>query len=222
MLWALPFLLVIGVLLPLLAWSSFRYLATESTAPASLPSPSAMALQAIAVQAVVFALAWLALVRNDLPLSWASEFDAASLVATAIVVLAGLKLARLEARRPLGPSERLRRRLRSTGLTKLWFLAICSASIGEEFAYRGVLYLLMGQYLPPILAGLFSALLFGLGHFGQGWRGAILSSVFGLGLQAIVALSGGLFLAMLAHLLYDLGVVWLGRRLSLKDSDAAV
>lgn len=222
MAWALPFLIVGGVLLPLLAWSSYRYLATDSAAPTSLPSLEAMAVQTIAVQAVVMALAWLALARIELPMSWASDLDAASLLATAVVVLAGLKMAQLEARRPLGPNETLRRKLRSAGLTKLWTAAICAAAIGEEYAYRGVLFLLMDQSLPPSLAAFVSALAFGLAHFGQGWRGAIMSTVFGLGLQAIVILSGGLFLAMLAHLLYDLGVVWLGRRLALTDHEAAV
>ncbi len=104
----------------------------------------------------------------------------------------------------------------------MWFLAIGAAAICEEYAYRGVLFLLVEQSLPPTLAGLASALLFGLAHFGQGWRGAILSTLFGLGLQLIVALSGGLFLAILAHLLYNFGVVWLGRRLTRANRGNAV
>lgn len=48
MIWALPFLLVVGIVLPLLAWSSYRHLASASAVPESLPSPQAMSAQAVA------------------------------------------------------------------------------------------------------------------------------------------------------------------------------
>lgn len=221
MVWALPFLIVVGVLLPVLAWSTFRHLANESASTESLPSPEALAVQTIAVQAVVMALAWLALAHSELQLSWTSDTDWASIVAAAAVVLAGLKVAQLEARRPLGSGERLRRKLRGVGLTKWWLAAIGAAAIGEEFAYRGVLFVMLGQSLPSMWAALISALCFGLAHLGQGWRGALLSAGFGLGLQVVVVISQGLFLGMLAHLLYDLGVVWLARRLARRESSGA-
>ncbi len=221
MVWALPFLIVVGILLPWLAWSSYRHLASGSDAPESLPSPQALAAQTIIVQVVVAALAWLALAHSELTLSWSSDLNAAALVATVVVVLAGLGIAQLDARRPLGPRDRLRRKLRSVGLTRLWLAAMGAAAIGEEFAYRGVLSLMLGQALAPALAALVSALLFGLAHFGQGWRGVILSAAFGVGLQVIVVFSGGLFLAILAHLLYDLGVAWLARRLAMREEHEA-
>lgn len=222
MIWSIPFLAVVGFLLPFLAWSSHRHLSAESEAPAALPSADALAAQTIVVQVIVIALAWLALLRRDLSPSFASRIDATTLLGTCALVLAALKAAQLEARRLLGPSERLRRELRSAGLTTMWFLAICAAAIGEEYAYRGVLFVLIGESLSPFFAALASALLFGLAHVGQGWRGATMSAGFGLGLQAIVVLSGGLSLAILAHLLYDLGVVWLGRRLAHVQRQAPV
>ena len=87
------------------------------------------------------------------------------------------------------------------------------AGIGEEFAYRGALTGLLTVVLGPSAACIVSAGLFGLGHFSQGWRGLVYSTGFALALQGVVFLSGGLLLAIVVHIVYDFGSVWLDRRL---------
>ena len=95
-----------------------------------------------------------------------------------------------------------------------WLALTVVAAIVEEYACRGVLTGILTSVLGPGSAWILSAGLFGLGHFTQGWRGLVFSAGFGLALQAVVSLSGGLLLAIVAHMAYDLGASWLGRRLA--------
>jgi membrane protease YdiL (CAAX protease family) len=131
-----------------------------------------------------------------------------------LVVGMGLVVASFEARRPLGPGDGMRRLLERIPATHpAWMTALTAASVGEEFAYRGVLTELCTGPFGAGWAVVASAGLFGLGHLAQGWRGAVASAAFAMALQVIVFISGGLALAMLAHFAYDIGAMWLGRRI---------
>jgi membrane protease YdiL (CAAX protease family) len=102
---------------------------------------------------------------------------------------------------------------------RAWWIAVSLlAGIGEEITWRGV----QTQLLVPIVgtyavAALLSALSFGGTHFVQGWRSVLVIAVFALGFQAIVWASGGLYVAMLVHVAYDVtaGLMYgkLGREL---------
>jgi membrane protease YdiL (CAAX protease family) len=86
-----------------------------------------------------------------------------------------------------------------------WWLAVSfAAGIGEEITWRGVqtalLAPLVGSYW---IAGLLSAISFALAHWVQGWRSAAGIFLFALGFQAIVLISGSLYVAMAVHVLYD-------------------
>jgi membrane protease YdiL (CAAX protease family) len=89
-----------------------------------------------------------------------------------------------------------------------WILVSLLAGIGEEITWRGVQTQLLARMIGPIvgsyaLAVLLSALSFGGAHFVQGWRSVLVIVAFALGFQAIVWASGGLYVAMLVHVAYD-------------------
>jgi membrane protease YdiL (CAAX protease family) len=213
MLAAIPFLVIVVVAMPVLAWVGYRAQRVPGTASVALPSARSMALQTIALQAVVGGTAWLAASGAGIAVSWRSILSAETVAVASLAVASALGFAWLESRRPLGPDEALRRRLRQVGaLDPLWLATAIVAAVAEEFAYRGVLPALLGRDLGMPAGIAVSALVFGLAHLAQGWRGAAFSAAFGLAMQAVVLLSQGLFLAIAAHLAYDLCAAALGRR----------
>ena len=149
---------------------------------------------------------------------WIGSPDGLAWAAAGAALFVFLAQGVLETRRPLGEGENLRRALRAQGLSPWWVLASATAAVVEEFAYRGVLFLLLCQALPPSLAALGSALVCGLGHFSQGPRGAVWSMVFALVLQGVVLREGGLSLAIAVHFLYDVGAAWWGSRVVPRDA----
>jgi membrane protease YdiL (CAAX protease family) len=226
MIWGVPLLIVVGILLPGVAIVSRRASARASESetgaePSELPSTNALALQSLVLQAFVSGLASLALRAPGVAVTWRSETTIASVTAGGAVVLVALVAAWIEARKPLGPDEGLRRRLRSLRATDpIWLAVIVAAAVGEEFAYRGVLTSLLedGMGFGFFPAAIISAVLFGLGHASQGWRGFASSAGFGLAMQVLVSISGGLCLAMIAHFAYDLSAAAIGRRLAKRAS----
>jgi membrane protease YdiL (CAAX protease family) len=89
---------------------------------------------------------------------------------------------------------------------RTWWLAVSVlAGVGEEITWRGVQTALLvpvtGSYW--VAAGL-SAVSFGVAHAIQGWRSAAGIIGFGLAFQAVVALSGSLYVAMAVHVAYDI------------------
>jgi membrane protease YdiL (CAAX protease family) len=94
---------------------------------------------------------------------------------------------------------------RDAGERAWWIAVSVLAGIGEEITWRGV----QTQLLVPIvgtyaLAAVLSAISFGLVHYVQGWRSAAVIVLFALGFQAVVWASGGLLVAMLVHVAYDI------------------
>jgi membrane protease YdiL (CAAX protease family) len=210
---ALPFLILIGLVLPLLAWNSHRQVTSSEVADDALPSLRALALQTIVLQTVVFGFAWLASASAGITVSWSSQLGPISLLGTIAVFALAMAVAWMEARRPLEPPDVLRRILwRASPTDPAWLTLTVVAGIAEEFAYRGVLTGLLTIPLGAGTASIVSAGVFGLGHFTQGWRGLVYSAGFGLALQGVVVLSGGLLLAIVVHVAYDLCAARLGRR----------
>src|SRR6185436_18860320 len=99
-----------------------------------------------------------------------------------------------------------------------WIAVSLLAGIGEEITWRGVqtglLAAATGSYG---VATILSALSFGGAHMIQGWRSASVIVVFALGFQALVWLTGSLYVAMAVHVVYDItaGIAYgrLGREL---------
>jgi membrane protease YdiL (CAAX protease family) len=93
----------------------------------------------------------------------------------------------------------------SSSTERAWWVAVAIlAGISEEITWRGVQPILVAHVVrQPLLAVLLVAVTFGLTHIVQGWKSAAIVSLFALGFQTIVWLSGSLYLAMLVHMAYD-------------------
>lgn len=87
-----------------------------------------------------------------------------------------------------------------------------TAGVCEEFLFRGFLLWYLAHLMPPPVAWVLQAVLFGLGHAYQGMRGILLTGLVGAFLTAVVFVTGSLVPAMLIHALMDLNAGDLARR----------
>jgi membrane protease YdiL (CAAX protease family) len=87
-----------------------------------------------------------------------------------------------------------------------FFVLVCTVSVCEEFLYRGFVFSLMKRVSDgSVLAAIFgSSLIFGIGHYYQGRRGVINTSVLGAIFAAVRAWTGSLLPAMLGHFAVDI------------------
>lgn len=212
MILAFLYLSVVCIAIPYLAWSSYRHLSSEGQIGEKAPTPRLLATQALVVHGVVLGLATACAATEQLEITWFSIPERGSLIAAVVVVATFISIARLEAKRPLASHEVLRRQLRRSGLSKIWLVTMVVAAVAEEYAYRGVLYLLFENFMAPTIAAGLAAVVFGLGHLSQGPRGATLSAVFAAAMQFLFLASGALLLPITCHLLYDLAASWMGRK----------
>jgi membrane protease YdiL (CAAX protease family) len=103
---------------------------------------------------------------------------------------------------PLGPM------LPTPGRERWLFAAVSvTAGICEEVLFRGLLIgwvdsLLPG--LPYLVLGLISAVVFGLGHLYQGWKGVLGTGLLGGLFAALFLLTRSLYLPIIIHALIDL------------------
>jgi len=87
-----------------------------------------------------------------------------------------------------------------------FFVLVCTVSICEEFLYRGFVFSLVervsgGSVLAAIIG---SSVIFGIGHYYQGRRGVINTSVLGAIFAAVRAWTGSLLPAVLGHFAVDI------------------
>jgi membrane protease YdiL (CAAX protease family) len=74
----------------------------------------------------------------------------------------------------------------------------------EEIIYRGVLFGVMFKATENyLLAGLISAVFFTVAHLSQGWKNILSLPIVAIGLQWLVQVSGGLYVAIAVHLIYN-------------------
>ncbi len=86
-----------------------------------------------------------------------------------------------------------------------WFVVSILAGVSEEITWRGVQSTLLAALIgSPHLAVALCAAMFGAAHVTQGWKSVGIVAVFGLGFQALVLISGSLYLPMLVHAVYDI------------------
>jgi membrane protease YdiL (CAAX protease family) len=118
-------------------------------------------------------------------------------------------------RERLAPVERLMPRAGSE--FKLFAALACTAGLCEEFLFRGYLGWVAALVLPFPLAPAAQALVFGICHAYQGWRGIILTTFAGAFLTAVVLVTGSLWPSMVIHALMDLHAGDLARRVFPRD-----
>lgn len=214
MLAAIPFLGLTLLLLPGAAWLGYRRPRGGSHEPPDALTLRLLAVQNIVTQVVVAAFAVLALWGTDRAVTWSSRLSPLAVAVAIASVGIAAAVSWIEARRPLAQHEVVRRALRRVASTDpLWIAVAVVAAVVEEFAYRGVLVLLLAAWTGSPVAWAVAAVAFGLGHLGSGPRAFWFSATFGAAMQVVVALSGGLLLAVLAHAAYDLLAAHLASRL---------
>jgi len=89
---------------------------------------------------------------------------------------------------------------------RLWLPLSISAGVCEEIIFRGAfVFLVSGIFpdLPVYLVFLFVVILFGLGHFYQGSKGFIISTLVGAFFALIYIASGSLIFVIAIHFLTD-------------------
>jgi len=87
----------------------------------------------------------------------------------------------------------------------LWIGVCAAAAISEEATYRGVLFAVLEIVSRSWwIAAAVAAVIFAVAHMVQGWKSTVIVAFFGFAFQALVFQSGGLYLAMIVHFLYDL------------------
>ena len=144
------------------------------------------------------------------PRSWPWA-TAALLALVAALLWSGLKL------RP--KAGKIREKLRDgvgtlfpdTAGERSWFARISiGAAISEELAYRGFLLYYLSSYLPQLNTPeriLVSAVVFGLAHLYQGWKGVITTGCGGLVLAILYVSTGSLLAPMVVHAVVVLRVL---------------
>lgn len=199
---ALPFLLVVVIVLPGLAAVTGRRLRLVEAGDIS---PRAVYLQTALTQVIIAALGLVALRATGHAVELFGRITLAGVTAAVALVVVALVLAS-RLRRLAKDAERVALLLRPrSALDRVWWIGVLGlVAVAEEFAYRGVLFVLLRDLSGSgTVAALGSAAAFGLAHLAQGWIGALLSGLFGLGFQAVAILNGGLGLAIAAHFGYD-------------------
>jgi CAAX protease family protein len=87
----------------------------------------------------------------------------------------------------------------------VWWAGVAViAGVVEEFAYRGVLFVLVQRVVGgwwPAVAVCVAA--FSLAHFTQGWRGMASIAAIAFAAHGIVRVTGDLYTAMTVHAVYD-------------------
>jgi membrane protease YdiL (CAAX protease family) len=199
---AIAFLLIVAIILPVLAIESARRMRGRP-----LPIPRrAFFVQTIAIQIILFAAAVLAAWRSGIDLLSLPSNAAAWLAAAAMLVIA---LAALKIRWPERTPEskqRLYELLPHNRREFQIYVILCFvAGIAEETIYRGAAFgVLMLLLRNTIAATLITSVVFAAGHAVQGFRSAVVIFVFALAFQAIVILGGSLLPAIVVHFTYDL------------------
>jgi membrane protease YdiL (CAAX protease family) len=93
---------------------------------------------------------------------------------------------------------------RTSGQWVLWLVVSVAAGIAEETAYRGVLVVLLASFTASfVLAVILSAAAFAVVHYPQGAKNVGWVFAIGLVMQAVVAATGTLYVAMGVHAVYD-------------------
>jgi membrane protease YdiL (CAAX protease family) len=195
------FLIVFCVLLPLLVVKSSRRLTTGALAPWPPYFIS------VVFQQILFAAfsIWVAYSEGiDLfappPQPVRATLIGAAFLAVTVAVMAP------QWRR--GVEERERRLYyfmpRTPQQKVMWTFLSLFAGVGEELAYRGVMFALFSRLTgAPLIASLLAAVVFAFCHYIQGWKSMAVIFLFALSFQALVYVTGTLFVAMAVHFLYD-------------------
>ena len=101
----------------------------------------------------------------------------------------------------------------ATGRERLWYAASAvTAGICEEVLFRGFLLYFLPVLVPALPSGVIiglSAIIFGVAHLYQGWKGVLQTGLLGLALALLYRYTGSLYGPMLLHAAMDLNLLLL-------------
>ncbi len=209
------YLLVVGLAVPWGAGYSAREIGRQALPPRPL-----FLFSVIGQQVLLLGLAVWVAGRESIAIPWAVTRPSGAAV-MAVLLTVGL----IAAGRPMWRSAvRRRDRIayftmpRTRGERVLWVGVSLAAGIGEEVAYRCVLFALLQRVLgSPLSAAIVAAVVFGAAHLVQGGRASAILTGVALVFQAFVWQTGGLAAAIAVHATYDvvagLAYGWYGARL---------
>lgn len=208
---SLLFMILVAAGLPLLSALSYRNLRQleEEDAQVQL-AKTPIYLQSMALQLGLALIAFFAARNGKLTIRFDSQFTWITIGAAVLFVALALGLAWYSQKNNREKDEStLHHLLPDTWRDRIiWFLAVAVAAFCEEYVYRGVLYELLLEQTGNWwwLAALLSAIVFGFGHGTQGEKAILQIIPFALGFHALVYLSKGLLLPMIAHFVYNISV----------------
>lgn len=198
------FLILVGVVIPILAYFGRRQIADGISIPRG-----AVYVQALVSQLLIGGLAFVVAWRTHTSvLHWFQLDRDPRLAAAAALLLAVAVVAMLLGLRSLSKMERRIFELLApaTRNESLAWVGLCAVvAVVEEFVYRAVLPDVLQQFNDePLFIIAASALVFGLAHLLQGWKGFAVTALFAIPLHILVYLSGTITAAIVVHFLYDL------------------
>ncbi len=206
-----PLLFFVFVFMP--AGGIYSYLYIKSGKP--LRPKLRRYVTAITLQFVGLAVAVVAARREHIVVFPARYPNLVASIAGFLYML--LVLYRISASLPKAKSERITRMRRSLPENgeqlKYWVVASFSAGIAEEIVYRGVAYsLILSLTESVVLAVAICSVAFGVAHAMQGWPAVLSVSLFGAMFHIAAIGTGSLYLGMLLHVGYDIGLGLIARR----------
>ena len=216
---SLLFLAYLLVFLPLMAFRSRNQLvpASEESSAAS-SSLKAVWFWTIFGHSVLFIVAWLAAEEVQLKLFSKPTFALVDWLYACAALSACIVISffvRSDQTNRQSESRAMAHLLlpRSKGETTLKNLTVLSASVAEEFAYRGVGFFIVGHLFGNLwLAAVVCSVAFGLAHWAQGWKSVFGITGIGMVLQALVAVTNTLFLAIVVHAVFDIVAFYRNKR----------
>jgi membrane protease YdiL (CAAX protease family) len=208
---------LLAVLFPIRA-VTFGYRRLDQAAEADVPRVRMwLYRQILALQwslAALVVLLWAVFRRpwSDIGLKPTPTWGLAAVAIGLLIAVLFVVLQTRGIRDPAAAHERVRRRVQHIermlphdARELRWFSAVSiTAGICEELLYRGYLIWYLQHWLPLALAVAVAAIIFGVGHFYQGPRGVLLTTVVGAFMAGVYLVTGSLFAPMVLHALMDL------------------
>ena len=179
-------------------------------------------LQSLIMQGVLSILAFFALRATKINVDLNSDFNLITIgAATGFIVLSlGLSSIRMKKDESFKDNNLKYILPRNAREQVYWLGTTLVSSAMEEFIYRGALFLLFYQTFDNNwwLGALSSAVVFGFSHATQGTTSVLFIIPFGLAFQYLYHLSGGLFLPIVTHFVYNTAVNVLFAKQILKEN----
>jgi len=172
------------------------------------PEKWSVLLRALIVQSLLFVVSYIVARSHGMAIwSWTGlHFENLTVGAGALVLLLAAGSLSWHLRTPEERRALWMRHLLpvTSGQWGLWLLLSIAAGIAEETAYRGVLVVILSSVTASfVVAAVLSAFAFAIVHYPQGAKSMGWVFAIGLVMQAVVAATGTLYVAMGVHALYD-------------------